>query len=741
MKIKLFVLTALLYIGLNMAAAPARPGKMTIAQPNGHTFTAILRGDEFFHIMTTEDGCAVVMDKDGYYSYAAFNAAGERFSSGVHVGDNASGDVLADSRQIPYEIMAAKAAEKRAMAPQDNREPILKRIKDAQIGTKADETTTKHGIVILAAFSDVPFTYTKENFEAMLTQEGYNYNGATGSAKEYFDDQFSGLYEFDFDVSSIVTLSNTQEYYGGNDSDGNDLHPEYMIRDACKLADEEIDFSLYDDDGDGEVDNVFVFFAGGDEAEYAGDNCIWSHAWYLYDSAGISLTCDGKRINRYACTSELTVTAYDRNSNPTDYAMTGIGTFCHEYTHTFGVPDLYDTDYSYSGDSGRTSAGMWTFTALMDSGNYNNDGNTPPYLNAIERDYLGLGEGETLVEGEYTLEPINLNNRFLRMDTDTEGEYYLFECRSDSGWDAYVNERNGKTVKGMLVYHVDKSTSRTVSTYYYGDVTPARMWEYLNSVNVNPSHQCADLVEADGRTDSYSTTYYPDLSGLYFPAGADSFTPDGSPAFTYWSGSNSEYSITDIALDDDGNVTFSVVPADETTLPTAINIGAVTFQDAAIVSWSTSPTSSRTAYLQIGDFEAVEVEAYETGSYAYVCEGLSPNTTYVVKIWYENSETAGNVAQASFTTKSVPTTYAYPFIYFTTPANSSGTFTSGTKIPLRVYNAVDATSVTWTLGGSEIEVGGDGYYTLTSGGTLRATITYPSGATEIITRRITIGSE
>ena len=157
----------------------------------------------------------------------------------------------------------------------------------------------------------------------MLTREGYSANGATGSAREYFNQQFNGKYEFSFDVTDIVTVSNSRSYYGGNDANGDDLRPHKMVMEACELVDSKVDFSKYDQDGDGEVDNVFVFFAGLDEDAGASEDHIWSHAWYIKDGAGRNLELDGVLINRYACASELEGSSYQESY------MTGIGTFCH----------------------------------------------------------------------------------------------------------------------------------------------------------------------------------------------------------------------------------------------------------------------------------------------------------------------------------------------------------------------------------------------------------------------------
>ena len=397
-------------------ARPAAVQVFSIVQPDGTVFSARLRGDEFMKIFTTADGHAIGQDADGWFCYAYYAEDGTKTLTEFRIGQDVPAEVLAQSSQIPYEALLTAASEARkSISENTSDESPLARTRAARgIRTRNDgnEVIEKHGIVILAQFADLTFQsgHTKESFEALLTQEGYSLNGATGSAKDYFNEQFDGQFSFSFDVSDIVTLSKSYSYYGRNTgSDSQDENPAEMVKEACELADSQIDFSKYDDDGDGEVDNVFVFYAGADEAEGAGDNHIWSHAWYVKDGANIDVTLDGKIINRYACTSELS-----RMSDGRTYSLTGIGTFCHEFSHTLGLSDYYDTDYQASGGK---SMALWGSTALMDSGNSNNGGNTPPNLNAAERDELGIYEPEMLTEGTHVLEPINENGRYYKMET------------------------------------------------------------------------------------------------------------------------------------------------------------------------------------------------------------------------------------------------------------------------------------------------------------------------------------
>ena len=731
-RCRVFLAVLVLTVAATLATASPTDREVVLCQPDGYTFSAHLRGDEFAHILKTMDGCVIVKDDDGYYCYAVPGSDGSRCSSGYRIGDsNVPAEVLSVSRQAGYSRISGQEARlKQSMAA--DAEPLLKRVMRAGAMTKTDGPALKHGIVILAQFNDVTFRYTREDFVEMLTAEGYSRDGATGSAIDYFNAQFNGRVEFSFDVSEIVTLPKARSYYGKNynNIDGNDFKPAEMIAAACTLADAEIDFSRYDDDGDGEVDNVFVFYAGADEAQVGDPDLIWSHAWYIKDGADINLTLDGKVINRYACSSELSGTS----------DMASIGTFCHEYSHTFGLPDFYDTDYE--GEDGLISAALWNSTSLMDAGNYNNNGHTPPYFNAVEREYLGISEPEMLAEGEYVLEPISENGRYLRMDTETEGEYFLIECRSGKEWDAYINNGTGPA-SGLLIYHVDKSSSHLIYSSVYGkETTPEERWGAHNEVNANPEHQCADLIEADGRTDRVTSTGGRDLTGIFFPAGSTSFTPDGTPAFKDWDDNLSPLSIVDISMDGD-NVRFSVVQTSGVT-PAANNISVDAFQDAAIISWKSNISTTRTAWLTGSwDSKEIEVVPYSAGKYSCTIEGLSPGKEYALSIRFR-SDTGeyGEKVSEEFTTRRLPASNAFPYISFPVSGKAgNGSFVKGTLIPLRVINATAAESIVWSFNGQTITAASDGtddgYYSLDEDGELKAEVIYPDGI-EIIKRSITI---
>jgi len=746
MKQKLLIFILAFIFSLPAHSAPARKGLIYLNQPDGTCFSAYILGDEFMKITTTVQGHAVIQDSEGWWCYAEYDSEGRKHSTEWKVGTDTPKAVLSASLRIPYAALKANATMKRNSIRQKDEQPILARImKQGSVETKAGSPTVKHGLIILAQFKDVRFTYAREDFEDMLTLEGYDRNGATGSAKEYFDDQLGDSFDFSFDVSNIVTLPENMAFYGSNGTDGSDKNPAQMIADACRLADNEVDFSLYDDDNDNIVDNVFVFFAGGDEAEGAGDDCIWSHAWYIYSGAGKSLTLDGKMIDRYACTSELT-RIYTSNGKYREL-LAGIGTFCHEYFHTFGIPDMYDTDYE---ESGGTAAGLWARTSLMDAGNQNNYGNTPPNLNAIEREYLGVSEPEIIdSDGGFSLTPIHHEGRYFRMDTDNKDEYYLFECRDNEGWDKYIGGR------GMLVYHIDRSDNNAgYSDGYEQDMTAMQRWMYSNEVNCRPDHQCADLLEADSRQDSFSgseqdafNAALQNIRGIFFPSGdVTSIKAEGKPGFTFWSGSPGKASMTNIR--DNGNgVSFNIIGFTEIELPpTATGVKSEAFMDAAIRRFESDRPCEGEAVIAWGRAgekqDTIRVFPYEPGKYSVTLEGLMPdNKTYTADIFFEVSGITGDAVSASFMTKKTPVV-PWPFIYMNNvEKNSDGTLPAGSKLPLRVYNATDAAEIRWTFDGKAIKTGGDGYYTVDKSGELKAHIIMKDGSEETVMKEIIIGME
>lgn len=743
---------AILVLGLRANAGPAWRGTLTLTQPDGSVLQARVVGDEFAHMMVDLQGNALIQNSEGWWCYAAFSGDGSMHSTGTVAG-NKLRPASAAGGDIGEVLRKWSAQNKRALV----RNPLVA-TKGGQVagawkkagsssgtgagwtrncagegaasgseaeaksnteagsggtGSNAPEVIRKRCLVLIAEFKDLKMSFAQERFENLM-------NKGESSVKNYLNDQFLGRYEFTFDVAPIVTLSQAHQYYGKN-SNGKDSRAAEAVAEACRLAAANgTDFSIYDTDNDGKVDDILLFYAGKDESEGGGDDCIWSHAWKL-SAANIKLILNGKVIDSYAATSELS----RRSSGK--YQFKTIGTICHEYSHSLGLADMYDTDY---GGSGGEADGLWKSTALMDKGNFNNDGRTPPYYNAIDRDMLGIGQCEELKEGHYVLEPINLNGRFLRMDTANEGEYYLIECRTNTGWDIYTR------CKGLAIYHIDKSANLTgYSPVYERDASAAERWT-SNEVNCRPQHQCADMIESLDNAN--------DISQIMWPYGKNnSFTPQSSPSFTLWDGSSSPLSITDILQIGD-NVSFNVVKSESANPEKAVDIRRDIYQGTAIIQWKTDvPGSTSPAFILIGEKGKSEtgemtVNAFEPGKYAIRLEGLKPATTYTMKIHYEASGVKGEVVNVQFSTKKIYRE-GYPFIFLNTvKRNEDGSFPAGSMLPLVLLNANKFKAVEWYMDDRSIIADKNGYFKLTRSCKIKAVILYIDGSKEIIEKSMRV---
>ena len=704
-----------------LSAAPARKGLLNLRQPDGTVVQAYLTGDENGHLVLTPDGCSLMQDAEGWWCYARYDYYGHRLNTGEHAGGpDTPGEVIAASRNIPYDLLRRRrAARIRRTQPLRQRELTRTR-------TRAEENGgVRHGLIILAQFPDLEFSYSRTDFENLINGEQSN------TALSYFKDQWKDGYTFRFDITEPVTLPNSYKFYGANNSDDDEDNAPQMIIDACAAVGPEVDFSAYDNDGDGEVDNVFVFYAGPNESEGAGDNYIWPHMWYANSGAGLTFRRDGVLVDNYACTSELRI-----DDNRTTFTtLATIGTFCHEYTHTFGIPDLYDTDDK---DSGGYAEAMWYSIDLMDGGNHNDEGKTPPNYSAVERWFFGISEGKPLVvrDEEYTLRPVQENGDYYILETDDEREVFLFECRQESGWDTYIGG------SGLLIYHID-----------YSENVQDR-WKLLNTVNTDPSHQCVDLIEPDpeARKQYQAAVKNRNYDAIHLMA-SHAFWPfedvsvyscDTDPAFTFWSDADSPLGLADIRRNPDGSVTFTVFNALEDKAPAVKIDNRTAFQDACIIQWSSvDPSFTGNSIIRYGESDAahlteVEVPPYETGKYAFVIDGLKPQTSYNLFILCKKGNIPGPVYNASFITKYDKIAGSYPYIFLKdVERGTDGSFAPDTPISLRVYNAPDAVKVSWYFEGKAIVPGADGYYRLSRSGELKAVITYPE-STDIITKKIVV---
>ena len=704
MAVSLFFAAA---FSISISAAPALRGSFPRTQPDGSVFYVTLAGDEFTRLALTGDGRPVIKDADGWYCYALIGPDGKRISSGLRVPGTVG--TRSEDRIGRTEVRPAESVVHSVNLAAKSRRAVMEKLYSAA----GERFTTRSGkniraIILLAEFPDLKFQSSRSDFVDLVSKSGYSGNGATGSILDYFSDQFGDECSFTFDVGPVVTLSRSYTYYGKNGSDGNDENAHEAVIEACRLSDGDVDFSRYDLDGDGCVDNIFVFYAGTDEARGADDDHLWSHSWAIRDGAGVSVMLDGVYLNAYAMTSEI---AYYSSMDKS--ALAPIGSFCHEFAHTLGLKDMYDTDYE---DSGGQSKGVWGSISLMDSGNYNNDGRTPPNFTALELDMLGIGQCRTLNVGACSLTAGE--RAYYKSETDCDGEFFLFESRVTEGWDKYIGG------SGLLIYHVDMSErSAGYSTREEKVLTAAERFS-MNEVNCRPDHMCTALVGTKASCSSISEVFWPKGS-------RNSFSRSTTPAFTFWSGAESEVSLSDISRSGK-TVTFNV------SGPVSIT-SVEAFQDAAIICWESAMGGNDVCTISWssgGKTSSASVQPYESGKYAYTMEGLKEKTDYTVSVYFGSAK--DDASTRTFTTRAYYSS-GYPFIYLSSgERDSSGKFVSGTKIPLRVYNARGVAKVDWYFDDKAISTVLTGYYTLPGSGVLKAVVQYEDGSSDIICKTVTV---
>lgn len=510
-----FYAFALIFIvALESMAAPAKPVKHLLSQPDGTRLEVYLCGDEFLHYYVTTDNILLHKADNGYWKYAVLSADSS-IVAGAYIAK------MPESR-TDEERSYIKGIDKNSLTVAMRHSSVIsmaanqQRVAPGEIKGKFPTIGTVRGLVILAEYQDIKFSKnaTRELYTNLIAKDNYVGEVASGSVRDYFVSQSNGLFTPEFDVVGPVTLPKERAYYGSNYRDGEKVSD--MVIDACHLADEnfDIDFTRYDCNDDGTVDFVYVVYAGYGEAQGGPKESVWPQSSTL--EYAYWQTIDGMYLGRYSCSCEL-------NDNKGE-KLDGIGTFCHEFSHILGLPDVYDPIYS-----GCPGLGGWD---VMDIGGYNNDSKTPAGYTAMDKYTVGWLVPDVLNEaqGNLTLESFSSSNKAYFMVSDKNpNEYYTLENRQNEGWDRYLPGH------GLLICHIDYNL---------------HLWN-SNRVNTASSrYEHIMLIPADGKMESGD-------AGDTFPGESNktSFTDTSEPVANWHSGEKVGMPITNIR-EDNGIISF-----------------------------------------------------------------------------------------------------------------------------------------------------------------------------------------
>ncbi len=544
----------LLSLVMNAAyAVPAKPGlQRTLNLTDGTTISAVLVGDEHGHYWLGTDGKAY-QTVDGNDTYSVINK----------------------------EDVRARAQARRTAANQRR----AKRLAPRRVGTVGSYTGQKKGIIILVNFSDTKFQAANNNalYQRIANEVNFSEGDFKGSMRDYFYAQSEEKFELSFDVVGPYEVSHNQGYYGNNSSgkDGDDDHPAEMVIEAVKKADADVNFADYDWDDDGEVDQVYVIYAGKGEADGGAANTIWPHEWTL-DSANYygdgegPQTLDGVKIDTYACGGEL---------NGQTGEVAGIGTMCHEFSHCLGYPDFYDTSQEAQG------YGMASWD-LMDYGSYNDNGYQPAGYTSYERWVAGWKEP---IELSYTKAINNMKalqeggESYVIYNDNNYDEYFLLENRQQTGWDKSLPGA------GLLILHVDYNAS---------------VWEG-NEVNTVANHQRMTWIPADNQ---YS--WLGDASDPFPYGTVNAFGKSTTPAAKFYNKTqNGTYyldsSVEEITQNADGTVSFYFFGLSNVATPT-FSVASGRYTEPVSVEISCETEGAAIYYTLDGTIPTEQSTAYTT---------------------------------------------------------------------------------------------------------------------------------
>lgn len=698
---KVSILIFLFFIFYGLKASPGYPYPVEIIQPDGTKITLLIKGDEFCRYKTTLNGYIVAENEDGFYYYADYNSG--KLSLSTHRVTSSKAPLSGYAKSIPKDVcnLIENANGKNDI---DYAADVL---------TAQDNMPRKiKAIIIPVEFKDVKFLIlpAKEHFDNLVNMEGYSEYGATGSVKDYFKaNNIEGYIEPEFVVTDVVSLPEDISYYGNNEENSDtsvlkyDVKISQMVIDACKIIDPVIDFSQFDNDKDGRVDNVFLYYAGYSEAEGGSSTSIWPLSSTLKET---SLYLDGVRIYSYACASEL--------RGASGNIPSGIGVFCHEFCHILGMKDLYDTDYEANGQG----KGLWGTLSIMDYGCYNNQGKTPPYFCAIDRELAQCGAGQTLEKDKrYVLQPISEKGLFYKVPTDVENEYFLLETREESGWDEYIGG------EGMLIYHIDKSDNIA------GAIQASVRWR-TNTINTYSGHECADLVEANPLAVNVRQAFFPGLSSV------NSFTALTNPAFLGWNIKNVGLKLTDIKMVEEG-VSFLVSEEKNERMLNVVSPKISAYQTSAVLKWSSDLQAKGNWGIRwkLKSDESDEFSEVEVSEMKYQFKNLEEGSGYMCQIFYKGDNSNGDTTTVSFKTLGI--TSNFPFIY-----GIKEKMYVGDTLTLSVFNVTEAVkTVDWYVNNTSVQ---GNQYVFTKEGivTLSAQLSYISDKSlEVITRKIIISKK
>lgn len=483
MKQIILFLMALCFSASTAHAAKANQTPFAVRQADGSTLMVVLHGDESYSWYTTLDGVMLSHVNQSFF-ISSINQQG----------------LLQPTRQLAHEAQQRSAAEQQLVKAQAPLKPLFLKEASHRLSKARATVTSKYfphkgsptALVILAQFTDTVFHMAdpKASFEQFLNGgtpsdlgcgEARNYS----SVKQYFSDMSNGQFVPNFKVVGPVTLPNSLKYYGADNGDSRDINYTQFVTDACAEAAKITNFDdpALDSDNDGTIDLVSIIYAGFGQNNGAMTDALW--AKMSFRNVG---EFNGKNVNLNMIVHELNANEKQlKTVNPASNGsfsvpqIAGVGVFCHEFSHTLGLPDLYATVASAN-----LNNQCMEYWSLMDGGEYVHNSYHPTAYTAWEREVMGWQTPQLLnADGTYTLKTYaNGGEVYKLQNSASDTDYLLFENIQKQGWNQYLSGH------GLLVYRI------------HANPTTLSAMRPLNNVAGQPG---VTVVPADGLLLNYAT--------------------------------------------------------------------------------------------------------------------------------------------------------------------------------------------------------------------------------------------
>jgi len=373
-------------------------------------------------------------------------------------------------------------------------------------------------LVFLVDFPDYPHgaAQTVADADSKLNGPGDPAMWPTNNLHDFYARSSYNQLDLHSDVYGWYRAKHNRNYY---DNDTWKLFAEVMT-----AYDSQINYANYDNDHDGDIDNIFLYWTGPDTG--------WSGFWWAYQNSfsysGTPIKWDGVYIVSWC---------WEWYTRP--WTLTGLfdsRTPCHEMGHVLGLPDYYDYNTTIGPQGGVGGFDMmdrnwldhnsfskymlnWTTPIVIGSNPHDTSGGLYPTGDHQSQTSVLIMPGATLNSySEFFL----TENRAPGYGNDPT-TYWGYDKQSKSWKDLSWSKR------GLTIWHVDYTLDPVTHNFKYD--------------NSYASHKLLRLMEADGQEDieNFLGWNQDDIYGL-----DEFFGPTTTPNSNNYAGSDTYVHVQDI---------------------------------------------------------------------------------------------------------------------------------------------------------------------------------------------------